>query len=274
MTNTHTDTSLELFNLIHAMNKGEKRYFKLYARTRSAHLPDINYLLLFDAIEKQKEYNEVKIKKLGIVKKGHLPMLKNYLYNLILESMRMLGSKGEDIDNRLSNILHNARIMRDKGLTEEEMKFLKKTKELAMKHERWGALLESLLMESATSKRRVDASAMQGVEGEIESLLAKLNNLLDYLKLSSKTSMHINKSTLQRNMKDKTLEKLFSHPFLRDAENALSSEAKRAFYNTTFIYLIYIGDYKSAYKIITQLLQLVESNYSTLILFPHTSALR
>ena len=264
MANTHTETSIELFNLIHTLSKGEKRYFKLYVRTRSAHLKGINYILLFDAVGKQKEYNEEKIKKLGIVKRGHLPMLKNYLYNLILESLRVLNSKGENIDNKLSNMLHNARIMRDKGLTEEEIKFLKKAKELSTKHERWGALLDTLMMEMGTSKRRVDAISMQSTEEEMQQLLTKLSNMIEYLRLSSKTALQVHKSTLQRNTKDKTLQKLFAHPLLKDANKALTSEAKKTYYNTAFVYYIFIGDFKRAYSAITQLRELIETNYTTL----------
>src|SRR5690349_16221129 len=117
----------ELFNLIKSLNKGEKRYFKLFARTRSAHKDTNNYIRLFDVIEKQGEYNEEKIKRLKLVKDVHLPMLKNYLYNLVLESLRSLKSKSSDVDSEIGNLLENARIMRDKGLEDEELKYLAKS---------------------------------------------------------------------------------------------------------------------------------------------------
>ncbi|TAL60888.1 MAG: hypothetical protein EPN85_06205, partial [Bacteroidetes bacterium] len=63
----HTDSSSELFDLIHLMNKGEKRYFKLYARARAPHIRDINYIRLFDVMEKQDTYNEEKIEALNLV---------------------------------------------------------------------------------------------------------------------------------------------------------------------------------------------------------------
>jgi hypothetical protein len=69
------ESKTDLFRLIHAMKKGEKRFFKLYAFSRSAHLQHLNYLTLFDAIEKQRAYDEEKIRKLRQVREAHLPML-------------------------------------------------------------------------------------------------------------------------------------------------------------------------------------------------------
>lgn len=215
-------SSSPLFNLIHCMSKGEKRHFKLYSRYHTKNINEMNYLRLFDIIAKQKEYNEEKICEHGIVKKKHLPVLKHHLYHLILESLRLLRSNGDNIDNKIKNILENACIMRDKGLAEEEIKFLEKAKQLALRHERWGMALEALLREMDTASRSRDVKARQEIEGAIDLLLIKLGNLLEYMRIATKTFVHVNKSEMQRSSENKTLEKLFNHPLLRDEREGLS----------------------------------------------------
>ncbi len=49
-----------LFELIHSLTKSEKRQFKLMSLLHSG---DKSYLKLFDEIEKQKKYDEEKIKE-------------------------------------------------------------------------------------------------------------------------------------------------------------------------------------------------------------------
>lgn len=169
--NMHNETESELFNLVKTLTKGEKRYFKLYAHTRSVHTEELNYITLFDVIEKQKQYNEEKIKRLGLVRDEHLPMLKNYLYKLILESLRSLKSKSDDVDSKISGLLENARIMRDKGLENEQIKYLMKARQLAIKYERWGMALEGIFMERRIRVRKESAEPWRNIDKETEEVM-------------------------------------------------------------------------------------------------------
>lgn len=263
-----------LFNLIYSLNKGEKKYFKQYVR--SGHVKtDLNYLQLFDAIAKQKQYDETKILKLGIVKKAHLPMLKNYLYNLILESIRALRSKGSEIDSALKNMLDNARILWDKGLAEEEMKTLRKAKELALRHERWAAALEALLREIRIAKTGKDIKQQQVLEKEMDLLLRKLNNLLNYLKVNRTVLTQTYKLGTQRAAGNKMLEAAMKHPLLMEVSKGLSAESKKIFYDTYVRYYFFIRNYQNAEKMMLQLTHLIESNYTSFEFseFDYSSAL-
>ena len=75
--------STELFNLIQSLSKSEKRFFKLSSSLQDG---EKNYLKLFDAIEKQKSYDEKEIKLLFKAEKfiQHLPSEKNHLYKLMV----------------------------------------------------------------------------------------------------------------------------------------------------------------------------------------------
>ena len=79
-----------LYYLIKSLSKSEKRHFRLYNKGDSN-----NYLLLFDAIEKQSHYDGIKIKetfkKKDFIKQLHVT--KNYLNNQILKSLKSYHSK-------------------------------------------------------------------------------------------------------------------------------------------------------------------------------------
>jgi hypothetical protein len=79
--------STELHDLIKSLTKSEKRFFKLHSALQSG---DKNYLRIFDAIDKQKVYDEEALKK-QFAKETfikHLPSEKNHLYKLILKALR------------------------------------------------------------------------------------------------------------------------------------------------------------------------------------------
>ena len=56
-----------LFELIHSMSMSEKRHFKLYSLKHVIGEKN-QYTMLFDAIDKQKKYNEKNLNDLSFVK--------------------------------------------------------------------------------------------------------------------------------------------------------------------------------------------------------------
>ena len=256
----HSESPSNLFSLIHSMNKGEKRYFKLYARSRAPHISSMNHLLLFDTIEKQKKYEEGKIINQSIVQKKHLRMLKHYLHNLIMESLRTLRSKTNDIENKLSNLMENARIMRDKGFEREELKFLDKVQHLALKHERWGTAMTALFRKRKIIGRKESAEQWEKTDNEIEQLMNKLNNLTAYRTIGREVQLIINRSAVSRNIQIKFLKKLIDSNPLNDENKCLSTEAKIMHYFTLYNYYSFFEEHKHSYKVLSQTMQLMESN--------------
>src|SRR5215210_6763094 len=98
MPNRFTDT---LFQLVHSLEKSEKRSFKLYIK-RSSSKEDLKIIQLFDALDKLNEYDEkVLLKKLPGIEKPQLSNLKSHLYKELLASLRLLKST-ENIDLQLN----------------------------------------------------------------------------------------------------------------------------------------------------------------------------
>ncbi|WP_103867274.1 hypothetical protein [Aquimarina sp. I32.4] len=102
----------ELFYLIKSLSKSEKRYFKLNSQTNDS----AEYLLLFDAIEAQKTYNEAEIKALFKDKAfvTQLTTIKNYLKQRILQSLRNYHAKISK-NAELMDIIRNVEILFHKG---------------------------------------------------------------------------------------------------------------------------------------------------------------
>ncbi len=112
----------ELFYLIKSLSKSEKRHFKLSAQGNES----AEYLLLFDAIEGQKTYDEKAIKEQFKDKTfiHQLTTIKNYLKNRILQSLRNYHSKISR-NAELIDIIRNVEILYHKGqypICESELK--------------------------------------------------------------------------------------------------------------------------------------------------------
>ena len=100
----------DLFQLIEAMSKSEKRYFTLDAQ-KSGGRPS-KYLELFQAVNEMEEYDEGKLKK----KFGrNLPYDKSYLYEAILRSMRDYRSSKSKAA-RIRELLLDAKYLYERGL--------------------------------------------------------------------------------------------------------------------------------------------------------------
>jgi hypothetical protein len=130
----------DLHQLIKNMSMSEKRYFKIYS-SRHVIGYNNNYIHLFDAIDRQQEYDEERIKKYfgnqTFIK--HLPSEKHYLYNLILDGLNAFH-KDRTFLTRYSNVLMNIEILYNKGLFEQCRKLIKKAKKDAYLLEKFSLL--------------------------------------------------------------------------------------------------------------------------------------
>lgn len=136
-----------LQELIQSMSRNEKGYFKKYCGQYSSQ-KDQKYLLLFDAMERQQEYNEQDLLKklIGQIGADKLSHFKNYLYQLILKVLEQFYSSNfPEIEIR--NMINQALILYKRGLVEHAKKQLRKAKKIANKFEDLYALGEILQLE-------------------------------------------------------------------------------------------------------------------------------
>src|SRR5687767_5435794 len=97
-----------LHQLIRSMNGSEKRYFKLFS-DRQSQSDEKVYMQLFEAIEKQKEYNQEQIieqfKNEKVINK--FSVAKARLYELILRSLAVYHSESS-VEAYLKQQVHYA----------------------------------------------------------------------------------------------------------------------------------------------------------------------
>lgn len=174
-----------LFQLVHSLEKSEKRHFKLYIKRSSAN-QDLKIIQLFDALDKLKEYDErLLLKKMPGISKTQLANLKNHLYKQLLASLRLLKTT-ENIDLQLSEHLDNARILYNKGLKIQSLRIIERAKELATANQKFNALVQLLSLEkkietlhitrSTTDKTREMTEEALNISGHIDRV-TRLSNL-------------------------------------------------------------------------------------------------
>jgi hypothetical protein len=162
MSNRYSDT---LFQLVHSLEKSEKRHFKLYIK-RSSAKEDLKIIKLFDALDKLHEYDEkALLKRLPGIEKPQLSNLKTHLYKEILASLRLLKST-ESIDLQLHEQLDYARILYNKGLYLQSLKILEKAKELAIAYNQDSFLIQVISLEKKIETLHITRS-MQDRPGRL-----------------------------------------------------------------------------------------------------------
>ena len=87
----------DLYQLISSLNQSEKRYIKLVAKAFTSKGTD-NQLALFDAFDRQQQYNEDKIRKdfEDRIPAKNFHVAKNRLYNLILKALYLYHLKSSE----------------------------------------------------------------------------------------------------------------------------------------------------------------------------------
>jgi len=182
MSNRFSDS---LFQLVHSLEKSEKRNFKLYIK-RSSGNEDLKIIELFDALDKLKEYDEaVLLKKLPSIKKPQLSNIKVHLYKQLLASLRLLKS-ADSIDLQLNEQFDYAHILYKKGLFAQSLKILDKAKETAKANQKFNFLTLVLALEKRVEMLHITRSMQSRAEqlsaetvevtGRID-MVAKLSNL-------------------------------------------------------------------------------------------------
>lgn len=182
MPNRPTDI---LYQLIHSLEKSEKRNFKLYIK-RSSGNEDLKIIKLFDAIDKMEPYDEqVLLRKLKDVTKPQLSNLKSHLYKELLASLRLLKS-GDSLDLQLNELFDSAHILYKKGLFYQSLRIIDRAKEMAKLNQKFFFLPLLLSLEKRiealnvtdTFPARIDELSDEANEANTKlDMVTRLSNL-------------------------------------------------------------------------------------------------
>ena len=239
MPNRSTDA---LFQLIHSLQKSEKRNFKLYVKRNSAN-NDLKVVQLFDAIDKMTAYDEnILISKTSSIKKQQLPNIKAHLYKQILASLRLLESN-VNIDLQLHEQLDFATILYNKGLYHQSLKILDKIKEMARANYQLHFLTEVLIIEKKIETLHITRS-MQDRAEELSNAVNDTNKcLLKESKLSNLAlqlySWYI-KNGLARNKADEFEIEEYFHNHLTDEIKNPEGFYEKLYHSQSFCWYAFI----------------------------------
>lgn len=173
----------QLFALIKSLTKSEKRNFRIYAQ-RISEGDGLQYLKIFDLLDKQKQLDEPELKRLFPANK--LPNFKRHLYSQLLTSLRQLHIKKKK-PIQIRAYLDFANVLYGKGLYLQSLKLLKKAKDLADKSSRDILALEILEFEKIIESRHITRSGapiVSTIAKETNDRLAKVTNITNLSNLA------------------------------------------------------------------------------------------
>lgn len=227
--------STELHDLISSLTKSEKRFFKLHSALQAG---DKNYLRIFDAVDKQKVYDEDALKKQFASETfiKHLPSEKNHLYKLVLKALRAFHAESS-VSGVLKQEIKNIEILYGKALYVECNKLLHRAKRIARENERfyyWFELLswEKMLLEEAYESGEFTKDLDELIEEE-RDVVEKLRNLAAYHILYSKINYVFRSGGYVRSDEEHAMvEEISDNPLIKGKNTALSCRATTICYYT------------------------------------------
>ena len=173
-----------LFQLIHSLEKAEKRHFKLFIKRNSSN-EDLKIIQLFDALDKMEEYDDQKLmKKLPTVQKSQLSNLKAHLYKQVLASLRLLKS-ADSIDLQLHEQFDYAHILYKKGLFLQSLKLLEKAKEMAKANQKNNFLINIITLEKRIESLHITRSMQDRAEQLSEEAIEVIRHMDKVARLSN-----------------------------------------------------------------------------------------
>ncbi len=253
--------SQKVYQLIKAMTPAEKRFFRRQAERHT--LGEINqYLVLFDAIEAQEQYDEETLRQTlganGIA--GYLAVGKRYLMEQLLDSLHLFH-RVTSTEEQLKRDLHAAGILLEKGLIAEAGRRLVRMKQTAHHYQFHYLLPELLTLERTWMERTFyhnkGEAALQTWRQEWETALQALSDEGYQAWVGSRVArLHyqkvaVNDEALQEEFRTLLIPHLPPQASLRAQLDRLKAQSTWFFMN---------GRFEDAYQCNQQLLALMETH--------------
>jgi len=257
----------KLFTLIKTLTRGEKRAFKIFSqRYDSSNGPNIS-VRLFDAIDKQDEYDEAALKRKFKQEKftKQFGVAKNHLFNMIIESLRQHDNNVKNARFKIHRSIETAQILHKRGLYLEAYRLVQKSKKLAYEIEEHEYLLILLRLERGLSaqindtvehnQQRETIKATQNEVWQIIDNQKQLKAIMQEINMIYRTKDYRNDPITQQKY-----QQLIQNDLLKTEENALSMNAKATYYCIWMFHHYFHGNPQQAYASIKQLCDTYEES--------------
>jgi hypothetical protein len=241
------------------MSQAEKRHFMVQANSFKSE-PD--YIKLYRLIEKMDHYDEALVKEVfqgkNFIKQLHV--MKNYLHNMIMRSMRDFHSEHSK-NAELKDIMSNVEILFNKELYALCDTELKRAKRLAIKYE-----ISITLYEIIDWERRVEQARNPQNYHKFEALLKEqqcalqvIDNQYVYTKLILEIAkgIYVNK-----------IGEIDQLELLDSQENAKSFEAIIMHYNSKYFLEVVKGNSGQAERLLYEVVDYLDSMPEMILAYP------
>ncbi len=264
--------SNNLFQLIKSLSSSEKRYFNLYATTHSKGEKN-NYLLLFDAIQQQAEYDEEALKEQFKDKRfvKYFPRAKNQLYFNILDSLHAYHTDAAPKEV-VKKLLHQSEILFERNMVADAIKLLEKAKKIAKAHDLYLLTHRALELErkfKGSKHQKNKGAYLLKISEEKEKCVAIIENIVAYEKIYDQLyQLQKSDAILSRVERQQAVKELMDEPIVKSETAALCFKAKILYYDINGMYYFMSGNVQKAYELNKRYLKLFEASPDKLELYP------
>ena len=254
----------EVFDIIHALTKSEKAYFKSFSDKGNRSDTPL-YLKLFSIIEKQKNYDEKKIvRTVKGLSPTRLAVLKNYLYEMILSSISAQHSE-TDIDSKLNQMIFKAEILLQKELFGQAKKIITKAKKNSANLLNYYALMNVIELERKLLLEKnysgVSVIALHNLFLEKSIVIDNIQNIDSFIEIEMALFIkYFEFSKMVRTIKQKNqLDELMKNKLLSSESNAINLKGKLIFNNIHYLFHHLKENYRMSLRYARRRLEIVKS---------------
>jgi hypothetical protein len=241
----------ELFQLIRALSKSEKKFFTQYVNIYEKGASPI-YQQLFDFLNTEPVYDEAKIfKKFREANfKKNFPVTKHYLKNLIVKTLRHSELTVREDRDLTVYILDIKRLMA-KGLFPMAKKMIEKLKEEAYEEEKLNDIIHLIAMQRGLismgyyrHEPEINLDALDVQEEQLMEMIKQLRVIMNCsIKLYSQMNFETNVAPDENAENIKALGKKMSG---YKYEDLMSAKARHTFLQFWTMYYNALGDHKKS----------------------------
>ena len=256
-----------IFRLIKSLTKSEKRYFKIYSN-RFTYKDKQKYLDLFDAIDKQKEYDEEALKKKFEGEKflKHFPTVKSRLKDMVLTCLREF-TKDKSHRSKLEEQLFQVNFLFERNFVKEAIPIAKRIYKKALDSELFDIAIHAL--ELTIPIEGILIEDLDEVHEKKLHCIQLLRNQIDFSWLKKKFfQMNRNHAIVRSEKQAENLDYFMKHPLLQRGDTAITFITKSDFHQIHAMYAGIKGNYLIAYQYWSASIQEMEQIRDKISLFP------
>ena len=239
-----------IYLLINALSKGEKRYFRLQAGFNRS---NSQLLQIFDAISRKSLADDAALKAFftDAPFMKQLDVLKVHLYHLILSTMRSFY-KTRTLQREIRGMIDDMHFLFEKSLYSQCYKMLQKAKAAATEIGYYAALVDLLDIErmliGLEKHVLLDENNIHRLRDEEKSVVQALNQEAGYKYFGLMTN-YLNKryGQTRNEAEQQKLEEMIQHPSLH-VKQATTLRSKRLLFYSLMAYELTTGNYEAAVK--------------------------